>query len=127
MTVWAEVSVREKNTGDPTLPLGIGVPASMDSHYLSPVSQGHPQLHVGTTRKYTASHAHRGAATKGHRAKQSIGEGNREGRSKRIQNALLSLATSHVTWNDQEEAEKGKKLRALGKSRAVAYRGSSQL
>lgn len=117
--------MREKNTGDPTLPLGIGVPASMDSHYLSPVSQGHPQLHGGTTRKYTASHAHRGAATKGHRAKHR--EGNREGESKRTQNALLSLATSHVTWNDQEEAEKGKKLRALGKSRAVAYRGSSQL
>lgn len=85
VTVWAEVSVREKNTGDPTLPLGIGVPASMDSHYLSPVSQGHPQLHVGTTRKYTASHAHRCAATKGIEQSRASGketgkEGQREPR-----------------------------------------------
>lgn len=34
MTVWAEASMREKNTGDPTLPLGIGVSVSVDFHHL---------------------------------------------------------------------------------------------
>lgn len=46
--------------------------------------------------------------------------GKEEEGSKRTQNALSFYATSHVTWNDKEEAEKGRKLhqsaRAMGKS-----------
>lgn len=80
----------------------------MDSHYLSPASlvpQGHPQLHVCEQHENTQQARPTGVQQP--RTGQTLGKetGKEEG-TKRTQHALLSPATSHVTWNGRREGNK---------------------